>query len=70
MNRVIAQGDSRPMEGNDAAMEDLRRILEGRRDLYRKADSILDTSQQSMQQSLERLEAVCRAAIEQAAEAV
>jgi XRE family aerobic/anaerobic benzoate catabolism transcriptional regulator len=65
MNRVIAQGDSRPMEGNAAAMEDLRRILEGRRDLYRKADSTLDTSQQSVQACLDRLEALCRKVMEQ-----
>ena len=34
MDRVIAQGDNRPMEGNNAAMDDLRRILDGRGDLY------------------------------------
>jgi len=30
MSRVIAQGDLRPMAGNDQSMEDLRRILESR----------------------------------------
>src|SRR5690606_13923742 len=36
MNRVIAQGDMRPMAGNTEAMEDLRRILAGRHTLYSK----------------------------------
>jgi XRE family aerobic/anaerobic benzoate catabolism transcriptional regulator len=30
MARVVAQGDTRPMADNEEAMEDLRRILEGR----------------------------------------
>jgi XRE family aerobic/anaerobic benzoate catabolism transcriptional regulator len=34
MARVIAQGDTRPMAGNDQAMEDLRRILDWRATLY------------------------------------
>src|SRR5205823_11726454 len=38
MARVMAQGDFRPMAANDQAMEDLRRILEAREPLYRKAD--------------------------------
>jgi XRE family aerobic/anaerobic benzoate catabolism transcriptional regulator len=44
MNRVIAQGDSRPMAGNARAMEDLKRILNERESLYRRADYIVDTS--------------------------
>ena len=44
MSRVIAQGDFRAMAGSDRAMEDLRRILEAREPLYRKADMVLDTS--------------------------
>ena len=45
MSRVIAQGDFRPMSGNDEAMEDLKRILAGRRAFYAKADLTLDTSE-------------------------
>lgn len=44
MSRVIAQGDFRPMSGNGEAMEDLKRILAGRREFYAKADLTLDTS--------------------------
>ncbi len=38
MQRVIAQGDLRPMAGNDEAMDDLKRILAGREEFYAKAD--------------------------------
>jgi XRE family aerobic/anaerobic benzoate catabolism transcriptional regulator len=61
MNRVVEQGDYRPMEGNTEAMEDLRRILEGRDPLYRKADTILDTSGKSVEESLDALVEVSRA---------
>jgi XRE family aerobic/anaerobic benzoate catabolism transcriptional regulator len=55
MARVVAQGDFRPMQGNAEAMEDLRRILEAREPLYRKADAMLDTSGETPEQSLARL---------------
>ena len=44
MQRVIAQGDMRPMADNREAMSDLRRILEVREPLYRKADVTIGTS--------------------------
>ena len=44
MQRVIAQGDMRPMADNRESMSDLRRILEVREPLYRKADVTIDTS--------------------------
>jgi XRE family aerobic/anaerobic benzoate catabolism transcriptional regulator len=44
MERVVAQGDVRPMAENEEAMADLRRILEEREELYRKADVVVDTS--------------------------
>jgi len=44
MQRVITQGDLRPMSGNQEAMEDLKRILAGRAAFYGKADVIFDTS--------------------------
>jgi len=44
MQRVVAQGDHRPMAGNKEAMGDLKRILEGRREFYEKADVTIDTS--------------------------
>jgi len=55
MARVIAQGDTRPMAGNDQAMEDLRRILEGRAMLYGQADVIVDTAGKSVEKSLAEL---------------
>jgi XRE family aerobic/anaerobic benzoate catabolism transcriptional regulator len=55
MSRVIAQGDIRAMAGNDQAMEDLRRILEAREPLYRKADMSLDTSGDSVDESFAKL---------------
>jgi XRE family aerobic/anaerobic benzoate catabolism transcriptional regulator len=55
MARVLAQGDTRPMAGNDQAMEDLRRILEGRAMLYRQADVVIDTAGKSVDKSLAEL---------------
>jgi XRE family aerobic/anaerobic benzoate catabolism transcriptional regulator len=43
MERVVAQGDQRPMAGSDEAMSDLRRILAARAPLYERADAIVDT---------------------------
>lgn len=55
MSRVIAQGDFRAIAGSDRAMEDLRRILEVREPLYRKADMSVDTSGESPEQSFLKL---------------
>jgi len=55
MSRVMAQGDFRAMAGNDQAMEDLRRILEAREPLYRKADLCVDTSGASVDESFAKL---------------
>jgi XRE family aerobic/anaerobic benzoate catabolism transcriptional regulator len=57
MSRVMAQGDFRAMKGNNQAMDDLRRILEAREPLYRKADMCLDTSGLSAEESFSRLKA-------------
>jgi len=51
MQRVVAQGDTRPMAGNSEAMEDLRRILAGRAAFYRKADLTFDTSGKSLDEA-------------------
>jgi XRE family aerobic/anaerobic benzoate catabolism transcriptional regulator len=55
MERVIAQGDTRPMAGNTRAMDDLRRILDSRVELYRQADATVDTGGKSVRQSLAAL---------------
>lgn len=52
MARVVAQGDTRPMAGNDQAMDDLRRILDNRVALYGQADATVDTGGRSVKQSL------------------
>ena len=64
MNRVIAQGDLRPMAGNNGnseAMEDLKRILAGRAAFYSKADRSFDTSNKSADECFEALLAIIRA---------
>jgi XRE family aerobic/anaerobic benzoate catabolism transcriptional regulator len=60
MQRVLAQGDTRPMADNKEAMADLRRILAVREPLYAMADAILDTRRQSRGQSAAALEQVVR----------
>jgi XRE family aerobic/anaerobic benzoate catabolism transcriptional regulator len=55
MSRVVSQGDFRPMDGHEAAMEDLRRILAAREPLYGRADAIVDTSGARFDDSLARL---------------
>lgn len=59
MERVLAQGDTRPMAGNREAMEDLKSILESRAAFYSKADLSFDTSDMAQEAAfiglLERL---------------
>jgi XRE family aerobic/anaerobic benzoate catabolism transcriptional regulator len=55
MNRVLAQGDTRPMAGIRQAMDDLRLILVERSPFYAKADITCDTSGQSVTDSFRRL---------------
>jgi XRE family aerobic/anaerobic benzoate catabolism transcriptional regulator len=55
MQRVIAQGDLRPMADNAEAMADLERILAGREALYQKADATIDTAGRSVDSTLEEL---------------
>jgi len=52
MQRVVQQGDLRPMSGHARAMEDLLAILKSREPLYAKADVTLDTTGLSPQQAL------------------
>jgi XRE family transcriptional regulator, aerobic/anaerobic benzoate catabolism transcriptional regulator len=55
MGRVMAQGDFRPMAQNRAAMADLLAILEARRADYARAQAELDTSGDTVEQSLAKL---------------
>jgi XRE family transcriptional regulator, aerobic/anaerobic benzoate catabolism transcriptional regulator len=63
MNRVAAQGDMRPMAGNQEAMEDLRSILDTRAPFYAKAELHLDTSAQAVDETFAALRSSVRAAI-------
>jgi len=60
MDRVRAQGDVRPMEGNPQAMIQLRQILKTREASYAQADHALDTSGKSVDVSLSELSALIR----------
>ena len=55
MGRVAAQGDMRPMAASREAMEDLKRILEGRSAFYSKADMAINTSGRSEDQAFAAL---------------
>jgi len=64
MRRVVAQGDMRPMAGNTEAMEDLRRILDGRHALYSKADAVVDTTDKPISVCCDELLAIVSGASE------
>lgn len=61
MRRVLAQGDLRPMANAGPkpnlrqAMDDLRRILEERGELYSRADLTIDTTGKSVSKSVREL---------------
>jgi XRE family transcriptional regulator, aerobic/anaerobic benzoate catabolism transcriptional regulator len=49
-NRVVAQGDQRPMAENPHAFEELRALLASRSKLYARADRTIDTSERTIKQ--------------------
>ena len=55
MQRVVAQGDLRPMAGNREAMADLKRILSEREAFYGKADLRVDTGGKTLDHALAAL---------------
>lgn len=57
MQRVIGQGDLRPMAGNRQAMDDLRLILQERTPFYAKADWRFDTSGRPVAECLDAMAA-------------
>jgi XRE family aerobic/anaerobic benzoate catabolism transcriptional regulator len=61
MERVRAQGDTRPMAGNPQAMAQLQAILSEREMAYGKAQAILDTAGRSVEQSAADLSALIEA---------
>ena len=67
MQRVIAQGDMRPMSASKEAMDDLRQILKGRNAFYSKADVTINTSAQSLEPTFELLKTQVKQFLPQAA---
>jgi len=61
MQRVIAQGDKRPMAGSQWAMAALRKILAGREPLYERSDARVNTSGKTVKQAAVELAAVVKA---------
>ena len=55
MSRVMAQGDFRPMAANREAMADLVAILDARRADYARAEAEVDTTGDTVEQSLAKL---------------
>jgi XRE family aerobic/anaerobic benzoate catabolism transcriptional regulator len=55
MQRVRAQGDTRPMAASREAMEDLKGILAGRAPFYSKADFTLNTSKHALDETFKQL---------------
>jgi XRE family aerobic/anaerobic benzoate catabolism transcriptional regulator len=54
-DRVLAQGDARPMADRKNAKEELRAILRARRALYERAHHVIDTSRMGFEKSVARL---------------
>ena len=60
MQRVIAQGDFRPMAGSPEAMQDLRGILAARENFYSRAQYQLNTSSQPLEPTFAELRRLAR----------
>ena len=55
-NRVVRQGDRRPMADHPQAMADLRALLAAREPLYASADHTIDTSSVSIDRIVTAIE--------------
>ena len=64
MNRVAAQGDLRPMAGNQEAMDDLKQILAHRTPFYAKAELHVDTSARPLDETFVSLRTLVRKALQ------
>jgi XRE family aerobic/anaerobic benzoate catabolism transcriptional regulator len=62
-NRVVAQGDVRPMSSRSDAMDELRAILRARRALYEQADHVVDTSVLGLERSVDAVVRIAREAM-------
>jgi XRE family transcriptional regulator, aerobic/anaerobic benzoate catabolism transcriptional regulator len=54
-NRVVRQGDQRPMKEHPQAREALRELVARREPLYRQADLVVDTAELSVAQTVNRV---------------
>jgi XRE family aerobic/anaerobic benzoate catabolism transcriptional regulator len=59
-NRVVQQGDRRPMAEHPEAMAELRRLLGSRQRLYAEADGTVDTSRLGVQGTVRAVERLLR----------
>jgi XRE family aerobic/anaerobic benzoate catabolism transcriptional regulator len=60
-NRVVQQGDRRPMADNPQAMAELRRLLAAREPLYAQARHRVDTSRLGVEQAVLAIESLAAA---------
>jgi XRE family aerobic/anaerobic benzoate catabolism transcriptional regulator len=65
-NRVLRQGDRRPMADHPQAMADLRGLLAARESLYAAADHVVDTSSRSVERVVADVAALVGAPVDDA----
>jgi XRE family aerobic/anaerobic benzoate catabolism transcriptional regulator len=61
-DRVVAQGDARPMRGRTNAMSELKALLRARKPLYSQAALTVDTSNVALDETVERVLKAVKAA--------
>lgn len=59
-NRVVAQGDTRPMAGDEKAFANLKSILEARVDTYGQAATTIDTSRATVDEVVREVATLVR----------
>jgi XRE family aerobic/anaerobic benzoate catabolism transcriptional regulator len=60
-DRVVAQGDARPMRGRANAMSELKALLRERKALYAQAKHVVDTSNAALDETVERVVSAVKA---------
>lgn len=58
-DRVVSQGDVRPMRGRPRAMNELKQLLRSRTPLYEQAEVTLDTSDHTVSDVASRIAVLC-----------
>ncbi len=61
--RVVAQGDTRPMQNRKNAMQELKQLLRARRALYERAAHSVDTSRLGLDRAVRQVESICERAL-------